>query len=207
MTRKRATLAAALAAALVMAATATAATAAPQTYELDPEHTFPSFEADHMGISVWRGKFNKTTGTMVLDRAAQTGQVEAVIDIASVDFGHDKMNEHALSPDFFNVEKYPTATYKGTLAAFKDGVPTQVVGELTLHGVTQPLKLDVKLFKCIPHPLYKRELCGADAYAVFQRDAYGLTAGKDYGFNMDVALRIQMEALIVEDGGNKKKKQ
>ena len=203
MKRKRAT----LAAALVMAATATAATAAPQTYELDPEHTFPSFEADHMGISVWRGKFNKTTGTMVLDRAAQTGQVEAVIDIASVDFGHDKMNEHALSPDFFNVEKYPTATYKGTLAAFKDGVPTQVVGELTLHGVTQPLTLDVKLFKCIPHPLYKRELCGADAYAVFQRDAYGLTAGKDYGFNMDVTLRIQMEALIVEDGGMKKKKQ
>ncbi|HEY0972951.1 MAG TPA: YceI family protein [Solimonas sp.] len=203
MKRKRAT----LAAALVMAATATAATAAAQTYELDPEHTFPSFEADHMGISVWRGKFNKTTGTMVLDRAAQTGQVEAVIDIASVDFGHDKMNEHALSPDFFNVEKYPTATYKGTLAAFKDGVPTQVVGELTLHGVTQPLTLDVKLFKCIPHPLYKRELCGADAYAVFQRDAYGLTAGKYYGFNMDVALRIQMEALIVEDGGKKKKKQ
>lgn len=183
--------------ALVVFATASAS-AAPATYQLDPSHTYPSFEADHMGISVWRGKFNTTTGTLVLDRAATTGRVEAVIDIASVDFGHDKMNEHALSADFFDVAKHPTATYKGQLAKFVDGVPTQVVGELTLQGVTRPLTLDVHLFKCIPHPLNKRELCGADATAVFQRDAYGLTAGKDYGFSMDVQLRIQMEALKAE---------
>lgn len=172
--------------------------AEPATYELDPSHTYPSFEADHMGISVWRGKFNTTTGTLVLDRAAKTGSVEAVIDIASVDFGHDKMNEHALSADFFDVAKHPTASYKGQLTKFIDGAPTQVVGELTLMGITRPLTLDVQLFKCIPHPLNKRELCGADAVAVFQRDAYGLTAGKDYGFSMDVRLSIQMEALKAE---------
>lgn len=187
--------------ACVMAPTALAA-----DYVLDPEHTFPSFEADHMGISVWRGKFNRTTGTMSYDKAAKTGRVEATIDIASVDFGHDKMNEHALSADFFEVEKYPTATYRGELAEFVDGVPTRVVGELTLHGVTRPVTLDVKLFKCIPHPLYKRELCGADAYATFQRDAFGLTAGKDYGFSMDVHLRIQMEALAIEAGDKNGKK-
>ena len=170
-------------------------------YVLDPEHTFPSFEADHMGISLWRGKFNRTTGTMTLDKATQTGTVEAVIDLSSVDFGHDKMNEHARGKDFFDVERYPTATYKGRLTKFVNGVPTQVIGDLTLHGVTQPVPLEVKLFKCIPHPLSKRELCGADAHARFQRDAFGLSVGKEYGFRMDVDLRIQMEALAVETPG------
>jgi polyisoprenoid-binding protein YceI len=74
-------------------------------------------------------------------------------------------------------------------------VPTRLAGELTLHGVTRPLVLQVDAFKCIPHPVFKRELCGADATGTFQRDAFGLDAGKDYGFSMDVDLRIQVEAL------------
>ncbi|MGH8446964.1 MAG: YceI family protein [Solimonas sp.] len=194
MTRTR--IAAALLA-LPLAGAALAATAAPRNYDLDPQHTFPSFEADHMGgLSVWRGKFDRSSGTMVLDVAAKTGTVDVSVDMSSVDFGHDKMNEHARSPDFFDVAKYPTATYKGKLADFVNGVPTRVVGELTLHGVTKPLTLQVNSFKCMPHPLEKgRELCGADALASFKRDDFGLVAGKDYGFKMDVTLRIQMEAL------------
>lgn len=177
----------------------TAVQAAPREYELDPSHTYPSFEGDHMGgISVWRGKFNRTTGTMTLDVAAKTGTVEAIVDMSSVDFGHDQMNEHALGPDFFDVAKYPTATYRGTLRDFVDGQPTRVVGALTLHGVTRPLELKLNSFKCMPHPIYKRELCGADALATFKRDEFGLAAGKDYGFKMDVTLRIQMEALQKE---------
>ncbi len=189
--------------AAMLAGLMTSTAAMATEYVLDPEHTFPSFEGDHMGISVWRGKFNKTTGTMIYDKAGQSGSVEAVIDLASVDFGHDKMNEHARAKDFFDVGRYPTATYKGRLADFVNGVPTRVVGDLSLHGVTRPVPLEVKLFKCIPHPLHKRELCGADAYAVFRRDAFGLDAGKDYGFNMDVVLRIQMEAVAVETAKTK----
>jgi polyisoprenoid-binding protein YceI len=174
------------------------ATAAPVTYELDPEHTFPSFEADHMGISVWRGKFNRTSGMLTVDREAGTGRVEAAVDMTSVDFGHDEMNAHAKAPDFFDVAKFPQATYTGTLERFVDGVPTHVDGELTLHGVTRPVALKVNSFKCIPHPLHKRELCGADALATFDRDDFGLTAGKDYGFDMSVTVRIQMEAVVPE---------
>ena len=73
-----------------------------------------------------------------------------------------------------------------------------VVGELTLHGVTRPVVLKINTLKCIPHPVFKRELCGADALGTFSRDDFGLDAGKDYGFNMDVTLRIQVEALQVE---------
>ena len=180
--------------ALVLAAS-TAAVAAPVTYEIDPHHTYPSFEGDHMGVSVWRGKFNKTSGTMTLDQAAGTGTLDATIDLASVDFGMDKMNEEATGADFFDVAKYPTATYKAKLTHFKDGKPTVVEGDLTLHGVTKPVKLSIDKFKCMPHPMFKKEMCGGDAVGTFQRDAFGLTAGKDYGFDMTVTLRVQMESL------------
>lgn len=173
------------------------AQAAPVRYAMDPAHTYPSFEADHMGgVSVWRGKFNHTQGTMLLDRAARSGTVDVHVDVGSVDFGLDVMNEKAASAEFFDVAKFPDAHYEGQLIDFVDGKPTRINGTLTLHGVTQPLLLKIDSFKCIAHPLYpKRELCGADALATFQRDAFGLSAGKDYGFNMTVTLRIQMEAL------------
>jgi len=183
---------------LVLLLPASHAVAAPVSYKMDPEHTFPSFEADHMGVSIWRGKFDKTRGTMLLDRAAGTGSVDVVVDIASVNFGHEKMKEHALAKEFFDVEQYPTASYKGKLTDFVGGYPTRLVGDLTLHGVTRPVEMKIGLFKCIPHPMLKRELCGGDALAVFKRDEFKLDAGKAYGFNMDVTLRIQMEAIAAE---------
>jgi polyisoprenoid-binding protein YceI len=174
------------------------AMSAPVSYTIDPAHTYPSFEADHMGISVWRGKMTKNSGTVVLDKAAGTGTVEIAIDLASIDFGLPALNTWAKGKDFFNVKKSPRATYKGKLEKFIDGSPTQVSGELTLNGQTQPVTLSIHRFKCVPHPMLKRELCGADASGTFNRDAFGLSAGKDYGFNMDVALRIQVEAIAAQ---------
>ena len=97
-----------------------AAMAAPVTYQIDPAHTYPSFEADHFGgVSIWRGKATKTSGTIILDQAAKSGTVDITVDAASIDFGHAKLNEHAKSPELFDVAKYPTITYKGTLAAIQ----------------------------------------------------------------------------------------
>lgn len=170
------------------------ARAAPVSYTIDPEHTYPSFEADHF-VSTWRGKMNKTTGTVVLDRLAHTGSVSIVTDLGSIDFGHDKLNAWATGPEFFDTTKFLRATYVGKLVHFVKGVPTQVVGNLTLHGVTKPLALKINSFACMPHPVLKKEWCGADASAIFKRDAFGLDAGKSYGMKMDVTLRIQVEAL------------
>ena len=174
------------------------AVAAPVSYTIDPAHTYPSFEADHMGISVWRGKVTKNSGTVVLDKAAGTGTVEISIDLASIDFGLPAMNAWATGKDFFNVKKSRRATYKGSLEKFVDGSPTQVSGALTLNGHTHPVNLNIHLFKCIPHPMLKRELCGADASGSLKRDDFGLSAGKDYGFSMDVGLRIQVEAVATK---------
>lgn len=182
-----------------LSAIAASSFAASTTYVIDADHTYPSFEADHLsGLSVWRGKFNRTSGRIVLDRQAEKGEVEVHVDIAGIDFGNDGMNEAARGGMLFDVAKYPQTTYRGRLAAFRDGVPGEVDGELTLHGVTRPLTLRIRSFKCMPHPVLKREVCGADALAAFERDDFGMDAGKDYGFDMTVTLRIQVEAIAAE---------
>lgn len=172
-----------------------AAGAAPARYTLDPAHTYPSFEADHMGLSTWRGKLDHSEGWVELDKAAGNGSVEVSMALDSIDFGHEPLNAWARGKDFFDVGRYPRAVYKGRLAGFVDGAPTRVDGTLSLHGVTRPLTLRIDHFKCMPHPLYKRDWCGADALGSFDRQAFGLDAGKDYGFDMQVQLRIQVEAV------------
>ena len=169
--------------------------AAADTYTIDKDHTYPSFEFSHMGISVWRGKLNKSSGKVLYDKAAGTGSVEIVTELASIDFGMDALATWARGKDFFEVKKYPRAVFKGTLQSPVNGVPTQLVGELTLHGVTRPLTLTVHSLKCVQHPMLKRDYCGADASGSFNREDFGLSAGKDYGFNMNVDLRIQAEAI------------
>ena len=177
---------------------ATAAQAAPVAYNVDPTHTYPSFEADHMGISTWRGKFDRTSGTVTMDREAGTGSVTIVVDMKSADFGLEAMNKAAKSKELFEVAKYPKATFTGTLEGFTDGVPTRAVGTLEMHGKTNPVTLEIRKLKCIPHPMFKREACGADVYATLDREQFGMDAGKAYGFSMAVDLRIQVEALATK---------
>ena len=181
--------------ALLAVAFASSAAFAADTYKIDSNHTYPSFEADHFGgLSNWRGKFDKTEGSIVVDRANKTGTVDITIDANSLDFGHAKMNEHAKGPDMFDVAKYPNATYKGKIV-FKGDVPSTVDGQLTLHGVTKPVTLTINQFKCIQHPMLKREVCGADASATFNRADFGVDYGIKMGFKPEVKLAIQVEAV------------
>lgn len=174
------------------------ALAAPVTYEIDSNHTYPSFEADHMGgLSKWRGKINSTTGSVTLDKEGQSGKVEVTMDMSSIDFGHEQLNTHAKSPDIFNVAEFPTAEYTGELVDWQDGAPTAVDGTLTLHGVSKPVRLDILSFKCQPHPQQGREVCGADARAEIDRADFGVDFGRAFGFDMGVTLQIQIEALAL----------
>jgi len=192
--------------ALLLAAASSTALAAPVNYDIDPDHTYPSFEADHFGgLSVWRGKFNKSSGKLVLDKAAGTGTVEVTTEIASADFGNKMLNKVAQGPELFDGKKYPKAIYKGKLEGFNAGGTPKVTGELTLHGITKPVELKVNSFKCVPHPMLKRDMCGADALAVINREEFGMPSGKDYGFKMEVTLRIQVEAVEQAPAAAKKK--
>jgi polyisoprenoid-binding protein YceI len=180
---------------IVLGLAAGVALAAPVTYQVDPSHTYPSFEADHFGgLSTWRGKFDSSSGTIVLDKDAGTGTVDITVDTTSIDLGHAKLNEHVKSAEMLDVQKYPTASYKGTFTDFKNGVPTEVHGELTLHGVTKPVTLTINHLTCKVTPMSPKERCGADASATFNRADFGVNYGDKYGFNMAVKLAIQVEA-------------
>jgi polyisoprenoid-binding protein YceI len=179
-----------------LAAAAVSAGAAPEKYKIDPEHTYPSFEADHMGgLSLWRGKFNSSSGSVTLDTAAKTGSVDVTINMASINFGHDKMNEHASGAEIFDVKKYPVATYKGTISKWNGDAPAEVDGQLTMHGVTKPVKLVVNSFLCKANPMTRRMTCGADAVGTLNRDDFGVDYGKSLGFRMATKLLITIEAV------------
>ena len=169
--------------------------AAPVTYIVDPAHTYPSFEADHMGgLSVWRGKFNSSSGKVAYDKTAKAGSLEVTVDMSSVNFGNAKLDEHAKSGELFDVAKYPTATFSGKFTKFNGDSPAEAQGTLNMHGVTKPLTLTINSFLCKPNPMSKKEVCGADASATFNRADFGLNFGEKYGFKMDVKLLIQVEA-------------
>jgi polyisoprenoid-binding protein YceI len=167
--------------------------AAADAYTIDPMHTYPSLEFSHMGMSMWRGKFNRSSGRALLDQQTGTGSVEVTVDAASIDFGLDKMNEAATSADWLNTARFPTMTYRGMLVA-ENGIPARVNGQLTLLGVTRPVNLRINTFKCMPHPLFKREWCGADAEGKLNRADFGLSQYIEMDGGI-IILRIQVEAL------------
>ena len=178
-----------------VAGTSVPAFAAADSYTVDPQHTYPSIEFSHMGISVWRGKFDKTRGKITIDRSARTGTADIVIDTASINFGLAAMNEKARSDDFFDAAKFPTATYKGKLK-FAGDKPKTVDGQITIRGVTRPLTLSINLFNCMPHPMLKREVCGADAESVVNWSEFGMKMSQyGKGDAGKVQLRIQVEAI------------
>lgn len=179
-------------AALLAAGTAPALAAADR-YVLDPAHTYPSIEFPHMGISVWRGKFNRTQGEVAIDRKARQGTVDIVVDTTSIDFGLDAMDEHARSGEWFDVAKYPSATYKGAIR-FDGDAPVAIDGEINFRGMTKPLRLTINSFNCIPHPLTKKEVCGADAHGEMNWSEWGM-AYSQYGKGDAgrLTLRIQVE--------------
>jgi polyisoprenoid-binding protein YceI len=157
------------------------ALAAPENYTIDPTHTYPHWEANHLGMSNWRGQFGKSAGKFVLDRAAKTGSVEITVQTASIISGDSdrgsrprSLDEHLRSPDFFNVTEYPTMTYKSTNVKFNGDYPGTIEGNLTLLGVTKPLVLHVENWKCGPNPFSKKEMCGGNASGAFKRSEFGM---------------------------------
>ena len=185
-----------LIAALLTATASMATQAAEVTYQLDPSHTYPSFETDHFGgVSVWRGKFNKSSGSFTIDTAAKKGSVNVTIDMTSAAIGNDALDAELKGDKFFDAAKFPTATYKGTSVKFDGAKPVEVMGELTLHGVTKPVTLKILSWKCFTNPMMKKEVCGSDSTATFNRADFGIDYGKAYGFNMPITLRIQAEGV------------
>ena len=143
------------------------------SYTIDPTHTYPNFTVDHLGFSTLHGRFGKTTGKLNLDQAKGTGSVEIVIDVASIDTGFKKRDDHLRSPDFFNAVEFPEITFKSTKVTFQ-GKGVTVVGNLTIMGVTKSVSLAVASVNCGVHPFNKKQVCGFDATAQLKRSDFGM---------------------------------
>jgi polyisoprenoid-binding protein YceI len=183
----------ALAAAAALAAGVAHAETA--SYAIDPTHTFVTFEIGHFGTSTNRGRFDKKTGTVQLDRAGKSGKVELTIDTTSINTGTEAFNKHLQSAELFDAAKYPTIKFVADNFTFSGDKVAAVTGTLTLMGKTQPVTLSAKQFNCYQNPMLKREVCGGDFDTTIDRTAFGLNYGIDWGFPKDVHLVVQVEAV------------
>lgn len=153
----------------------TAPAFAADSYSIDPRHTFPVFEVNHLGFSTQRGRFNQVSGKITLDAAAKKGGVEVSIATDSIDMGLDDWDKHMKSEDFFNVGQYPAMTFKSDRFVFNANKPVAAEGSLTLLGVTKSVRLTIANFTCGIHPLNRKELCAADVSATIKRSEFGMT--------------------------------
>jgi polyisoprenoid-binding protein YceI len=180
---------------IVLAALLTAGAASAADYSVDPTHTFATFEIDHFGASVNRARFDKKEGSVQFDRAAKTGKVDISLDIASVNSGTAAFDKHLQSADIFNAAQFPKARFVSDKFVFDGDKVTEVQGQLTLVGKTQPVTLKARQFNCFQSPVLKREVCGGDFEATIDRTAFGVNYGVDWGFAKNVRLVIQVEAV------------
>jgi polyisoprenoid-binding protein YceI len=182
--------------ALVLALSAFSATgfAAPETFNVEPTHTFPRFEYSHFGYSNQQQRFDKTSGKIVLDRAAKTGSVDVSIDTTSVNTGYALFNQHIQAEDYFDTARYPAITFKSTKVKFEGDKPVAVEGNLTIKGVTRPVTLTVTSFHSMPHPMLKKDAIGANATTKVKRSEFNM--GKNVPYVSDeVTLTIAVEAI------------
>jgi polyisoprenoid-binding protein YceI len=169
------------------------AAAAPETYKVDPDHTYPRFSYNHLGFSTQEGRFDKTTGTVMLDREARTGAVDVTIRMEAVSTGSE-LDAHLRGADFFDVARFPTATFKSTRVAFDGDAPAAIEGDLTIRGVTRPITLKVTAFKTGLHAMHKKDAIGARATGTLRRSEFG--AGKYVPMVSDeIGLDITLEAI------------
>ena len=168
------------------------------TYQLDPNHTYPSFAADHFGgLSVWRGKFTKTTGTVTLDRKDKTGSVDVTIDAGSIDTGNTSLNEHLQEANFFDVKQYPTATYKGTKIKFDGDKPVEVIGTLTLRGVTKQIEVQ------ITQVFYENNRGRFRATFPINRKEFGITFNSNMNPIEDI-VQVQVDINVLDKEATEK---
>jgi polyisoprenoid-binding protein YceI len=183
----------ATAAALLTAAIAGTALAQ-ETYVIDPVHSQPMFEVQHMGFSLQRGVFSKATGKITLDRSARKGAIDVTIDATSVKTIDPKLDTHIRSEDFFNVAQYPSMTFKSSELSFDGDRVVGADGELTMLGITKPVKLKVANLVCGDHPFTKKALCGAEVTTTIKRSDWGMKYGIPKALGDDVKIMIPVEA-------------
>lgn len=179
---------------IIAAAISTSALAAPETYVIDGTHTLPRFSYSHFGYSTQLSRFDKTSGKIIIDRAARTGSVVVTIATTSVDTGYPLFNGHIQGEDFLSTAKFPTATFTSNKVNFDGDKVSSIDGTLTLKGVSRPVTLTVTSFMCMLHPMLKKDACGANATAVVKRTDFNMGKYAPY-VGDEVTITLPVEAI------------
>ncbi len=171
-----------------------------ETYEFDRAHTQILFFVDHLGFSKSQGEFLDYDGSFTINRGnpAESG-VNVAIKTASIDMDDEKWDEHLKGADFFNVEKFPTMTFKSTSIVTTGDNTADVIGDLTLLGVTKPVTLNMTHNKSDVHPFSGKFVAGFSGEAVIKRSDFNMNYGLP-GVADDVHIRIEVEGLRQELG-------
>ncbi|WP_333841429.1 YceI family protein [Pelomicrobium sp.] len=185
-------------ASLLLALAAPAAAA--ERFRLDPQHTYVYFAVTHVGVSTLRGRFNLDQGRASLDAQAQTAEVDALIDTASVSTGAEALDRLLRDADFFDAASFPVARFVAKATRFENGLPRQFEGWLTVRGRTRTLTLTVERFACreVRILLVQRYICGGDLSAVVRRSDFGMDRFLDL-VSDEVRLSISVEGI--REGG------
>lgn len=181
-------------AALLAVAVAAPAQAADK-YKFDTVHSQVIFFVSHLGFSMSEGEFLDFDGGFSFDQKNWgNSSVDVTIKTASISLDDKKWDDHMKNEDFFNVEKYPTMTFKSTKVESKDGKTGTITGDLTLLGVTKPVTLDVTFNKAGAHPFNpKKQLIGFSATGTLKRSEFGMKYALP-AVGDEVEIRIEVEA-------------
>lgn len=173
----------------------TSAFAAPQAYTIDTSHANITFSLSHFGFSSPNGKFPGAEGKLILDQEKpENSKIEVKIPVAQLITGVPKLDEHLKKADFFDTEKFPMATFNSTKVDVTGKNTAKVTGDLTLHGVTKPVILDVTLNK-LAENMMKTQTAGFSATTTLKRSDFGMST---YVPNLgdDVKIEIELEANL-----------
>src|SRR5512146_1280685 len=171
------------------------------TWDLDPNHTAIQFKVKHMVVSNVRGNFEKFSGTVVYDEAdVAKSSADVSIDLASVNTRVEKRDNDLRSPNFFDVAKYPTMTFKSKRVEKVQDGRLKMIGDLTLHGVTREVALDVEGPTAAIKDPQGNTRVGGQATAKINRKDFGLTwhkllAGGGLVVGDDVEITIDVEIV------------
>jgi len=170
-----------------------------EEYTFDTVHTQILFFVSHIGFSVSEGEFIDFGGHYNIDREhPENSSVEVIIDTSSIDMDDEKWDDHMKNKDFFNVEKFPEMTFKSTAVKVTGENTAEVIGDLTLLGVTKPVTLNVTHNKTDFHPYSGKMVSGFSATAQLKRSEFGMTYGLP-GVGDDVEIRIEVEGILKEE--------
>ena len=185
---------AALALAITLSSTPVSAeVASAGSYKIDPGHTTVLFTVSHLGTSNLVGRFNTVAGNLSLDPKGDS-RVEVTIQTDSVDTNHEKRDVHLRGPDFFNAKQYPVMKFVSTKVSYNsEGEPVSVTGNLSLHGDTQSVTLDVKPVGAGNDP-WGGYRAGYDATTTIKRSAFGMNFLPG-GIGDDISITLNIEAI------------